>query len=42
MTNKLINEMISELCGIEASPKDVKAINKVIDFLDNLRKEESK
>ena len=34
-----INEMISELCGNEGSAKDVKSINKVIDFLDGLRKE---
>jgi len=40
MTTKTITEMISNLCGIEASPKDIESINKVIDFLENLREEE--
>ena len=31
-----ITEVISLLCGIEASPEDVAAINKAIDLLDGL------
>jgi hypothetical protein len=36
-----LNELINGLCGIEAKPKDVEAINKVIDFLTTLREREN-
>jgi hypothetical protein len=31
-----ITEVISLLCGVEASPEDIKSINKAIDILDGL------
>jgi hypothetical protein len=36
----MINELINGLCGIEGKPEDIEAINKVIDFLENLREKE--
>ena len=37
----MITELINGLCGIEATPKDVESINKVIDFLEGLKERES-
>jgi hypothetical protein len=35
-TKEQFQDIISGLCGIEASGEDVQAINKALDFLDGL------
>ena len=37
----MIDELINGLCGIEGKPEDIEAINKAIDFLENLRERAS-